>query len=128
MADGDSRLGPILEAFVDGKYYWIPFEHVREVTFTPRKHIMDMVWAPAEFRWLNEGMASGYVPVRYPGSETSADPQIQLGRKTEWSERAENYFSGLGHRTFVTDAAEFGLAEVQSIQFAPSEAPAAAES
>lgn len=124
VADGDSRLGPLLEAFVDGKYYWIPFEHIREVTMSARTHWMDSIWAPAEFRWLNEGMAKGYVPMRYPGSEKSGDAQIQLGRKTEWREQAENFFSGLGHRVLVTDAAEHGLAEIQSIQFSHPPPPA----
>ena len=123
IADGDSRLGPVLEAFVDGKYYWIPFEHIRSVTMSARTHMMDSIWAPAEFRWLNEGMAKGYIPVRYPGSETNADAQIQLGRKTAWNEQAENFFCGLGHRVFVTDAAEFDLAAVRSIEFAHSPAP-----
>ena len=118
-ADGDSRLGPLLEAFVDGKYYWIPFEHIRAVTMSARTHMMDSIYAPAEFRWLNEGMAKGYIPVRYPGSEASTDAQIQLGRKTEWSEQTDNFFCGLGHRVFVTDAAEFDLAEIKSIEFMP---------
>ena len=25
IADADSRLGPILEAMIDGRYYWVPF-------------------------------------------------------------------------------------------------------
>ncbi len=127
LADGDSRLGPLLEAFVDGKYYWIPAEHVREVTLRPRTHLMDSIWAPADFRWLNEGQASGYVPMRYPDSEKSDDALIQLARQTQWQERAENFFCGLGHRTFMTDAAEIPLAEVRSIQFLHPEAPVAAE-
>ena len=28
LADADSRLGPILEAIIDGKYYWVPFHPV----------------------------------------------------------------------------------------------------
>ena len=127
LVDGDSRFGPLIEAFVDGKYYWIPAEHVREITFRPRTHLMDSIWAPADFRWLNEGQASGYLPVRYPDSEKSTDPQIQLARQTQWQERAENFYSGLGHRTFMTDAAEFPLAEIKSIQFLHPEAPVVAE-
>ena len=123
VADGDSRLGPLLEAFIDGKYYWIPFEHIREINLRPRTHMMDSLWAPADFRWLNEGAAAGYIPVRYPGSELSPDPLIQLGRKTEWQEPTENFFCGLGHRTFVTEAAEFGVAEIQSLHFAHPEPP-----
>ncbi len=122
IADGDSRLGPLLEAFIDGKYYWIPFEHIREVNLRARTHMMDSLWAPADFRWLNEGAASGYIPVRYPGSDKSADPQIQLGRQTEWKEQSENFFCGLGHRVFVTDTAEHSLAEIQSLHFMHPEA------
>src|SRR4029077_7988699 len=29
IADADSRLGPILEAIVEGKYYWIPFCRIK---------------------------------------------------------------------------------------------------
>jgi type VI secretion system protein ImpE len=132
VADADSRFGPLLEAFIDGKYYWIPFEHIREMSFRARTHLMDAVWAPADFEWLNEGTASGYVPVRYPGSERSADPLIQLGRKTEWREEADNFYCGLGHRTLATSTADVGLSEVKSIKFSHPEAltapPASADS
>lgn len=123
VADGDSRFGPVLEAFIDGKYYWIPFEHIREINFRPRTHLMDSIWAPADFRWLNKGAAPGYIPVRYPGSEQEADPLIQLGRQTDWRERAEGFFCGLGQRTLVTDAAEFGLLEIKSVRFVQPAVP-----
>ena len=29
IADGDTRLGPVLEAIVNGRYYWIPFDRIR---------------------------------------------------------------------------------------------------
>ncbi len=117
LADGDSRFGPVLEAFMDGKYYWVPFEHLKELRLRPRTHLMDSIWAPVDFVWTNEGRADGYVPVRYPDSEKSADSQVQLGRKTGWREAAENYFLGEGHRSFVSNAAEYGLAELQSVRF-----------
>ena len=31
IADADSRLGPVLEAMIDGRYYWVPFERLRAV-------------------------------------------------------------------------------------------------
>ena len=122
IADGDSRLGPLLEAFVDGKYYWVPFEYLRELSFRPRTHLMDSIWAPVDFEWLNEGKAAGYIPVRYPGSETSADPQIRLGRKTDWEQKEANYYLGLGHRSLVTSEADFALSEIRLIKFAQPEA------
>ena len=32
IADADQRFGPILEAIIDGKYYWVPFSNIREIT------------------------------------------------------------------------------------------------
>ena len=117
LADADSRFGPLLEAYIEGKYYWIPFEHIREINLRPRTHLMDAIWAPADFEWLNEGKASGYVPVRYQGSDKSADPQIQLARKTEWSEKAENFFVGSGHRVLAASTADLDLGEVKLVRF-----------
>ena len=121
VADGDSRLGPLLEAFVDGKYYWVPFEYLRELNFRPRTHLMDSIWAPVDFEWLNEGKAAGYIPVRYPGSETSVDPQIRLGRRTDWEQKEENFYLGLGHRSLVTSEADFALSEIRLIKFVQPE-------
>ena len=117
LADGDSRFGPLLEAYVEGRYYWVPFEHVREVRFRQRTHLMDTIWAPVDFEWLNEGKAAGYIPVRYPGSETHSDPLVRLGRKTDWEQKEENFYLGQGHRSLVSSDVDFALSEVRDIKF-----------
>ena len=126
LADADSRFGPLLEAYIGGKYYWIPFEHIRELNLRPRTHIMDAVWAPADFEWLNEGKASGYIPVRYQGSEKSPDPQIQLARKTEWAEKADNFYLGIGHRVLAASTADFDLGEVKLVRWTHPDVPVTA--
>src|SRR5262249_16554888 len=30
VADADSRLGPVMEAIINGRYYWVPFSRMRE--------------------------------------------------------------------------------------------------
>ena len=30
MADADMRLGPVLEAVINGRYYWVPLVHLVE--------------------------------------------------------------------------------------------------
>ena len=70
IADADSRLGPVLEAVVNGNYYWIPFARIREIVFDPPEDLRDAIWTPAHFVWANGGRAAGLVPTRYPGSET----------------------------------------------------------
>ncbi len=126
VADADSRFGPMIEAYIDGKYFWIPFEHIREINLRPRTHLMDAIWAPADFEWLNEGKATGYVPMRYQGSEQSKDPQIQLARKTEWVEKTENFYLGSGHRVLAASTADFDLGEIRTIRFFHPDVPVTA--
>ena len=47
IADADSRLGPVLEAVIDGKYYWIPFNRVAKVNISRPSDLRDLVWISA---------------------------------------------------------------------------------
>jgi len=121
LMDGDSRLGPMLEVHLQGGYYWIPLHRVRQIRIEPPEDVRDFVWIPAQFMWANGGEANGLIPTRYPGSESSEDNQVRLARKTDWLAAGENGASGLGQRMLFTDAAEYPLLEVRSIQLeAPS--------
>jgi protein involved in temperature-dependent protein secretion len=31
IADADMRLGPVCEAIINGRYYWLPFSHLSRV-------------------------------------------------------------------------------------------------
>ena len=31
IADADMRLGPICEAVINGRYYWLPFVHIARI-------------------------------------------------------------------------------------------------
>lgn len=118
LADGDSRLGPVLEMIVNGQYYWAPMARIRSIVFEPPEDLRDLVWLPATFTWANGGEAVGLVPTRYAGTDSSTDADLLLARKTEWLEiDAENY-RGLGQRVLTTDADEKGLLEVQQIELA----------
>lgn len=115
IADADSRLGPVLEVIVDGKYYWVPFARIRSVRIEPPTDLRNLVWTTAQFVWANGGASPGLIPTRYPGSEGTADPALQLARKTAWQEHSGETFVGLGQRTVATDSAELPLHEVKSI-------------
>ncbi len=116
IADGDSRLGPVLEAIVDGKLYWIPFHRIRAVEVTEPVDLRDKIWIPAQFQWANGGQVVGFLPVRYPGSENSDDPAIRLSGKTEWIQATENCYHGLGQKTLTTDTGDFALLDVRKIE------------
>jgi type VI secretion system protein ImpE len=114
--DGDSRLGPVLEAIVNGRYYWVPFHRIRTIRLEEPEDLRDLVWMPAYFTWANEGEAVGLIPTRYPGSESSPDPDIRRARRTEWIEQGAETYSGLGQRMFFTDAGEYSLMDVRRIE------------
>jgi type VI secretion system protein ImpE len=118
IADADSRLGPILEVVLEGGYYWVPFERIQRIVIEAPADARDLVWLPAQITWANEGEAIGFLPARYPGSETSADNAIRLGRKTEWRSLSGDQYAGSGQRVLTTDADEVGLLELRELTLA----------
>lgn len=117
IADADSRLGPVLEVILNGRYYWVPFDQVSDIKFTAVTDLRDLVWLPAHFTWVNGGEAFGLIPSRYPGSEKASDPGLQLARKTEWIELAEGVTIGTGQRMLATDQNEYALFDIRSVHF-----------
>ena len=113
IADADPRLGPVLEAVLDGTYYWIPMQHVAALQMEAPVDLRDQVWLPADFTWTNGGTSVGFIPSRYPGS-AAADPQLALARRTEWTE-CGGWAFGLGQRMFATDAAELPLLDLRRL-------------
>ena len=118
IADADPRLGPMLEVHLEGRYYWIAFKHIQAIELTPPTELRDLVWAAAKFTWTNGGEAVGFLPARYPGSESDPDGAVRLGRKTEWRETAPGVSTGVGQRVLATDQAETPLLEIKSLTFA----------
>ena len=119
IADADPRLGPILEAFIDGKYYWVPFHRIATVEIEPPADLRDQAWLPARFTWANEGRSEGFIPTRYPGSAEAADPALALARRTEFA-GSEEWPLGLGQRMLATDAGEHPLLDIRHIAITPA--------
>lgn len=117
IADADSRLGPTLEAIVNGKYYWIPFEQILEIRIEKPVNLRDVVWASATFTWSNQGQAAGLIPSRYAGSEAEPDSSLRMGRKTDWKDIGGGLFTGIGQRMLATDQGEYPLLEVREVSF-----------
>jgi len=117
IADADSRLGPVLEAVVNGRYYWIPFCRIAKITLEPPVDLRDLVWTPAQFLWTNGGGSVGLIPSRYPGSELSTDTLLRMARKTEWAEPADGEFHGMGQRMLTTDLDDYSLFEIRELAF-----------
>ena len=117
LADADMRLGPVLEAFVNGKYYWVPLARLARIKIEPPEDLRDCVWLPAQLQFQNGGESLALIPTRYVGSEASPDGALQLARKTEWRELTDGVWAGAGQRVLGSDAGEYPIMEVREIHF-----------
>ena len=114
IADADQRFGPILEAIIDGKYYWVPFNNIKEISMEPPADLRDLVWMPATLTLAAGAQKVALLPVRYPGTETSGNNPAMLSRATDWIEKGDMTV-GLGQRLLATDIGETPLLEVRKI-------------
>jgi type VI secretion system protein ImpE len=116
IADADVRLGPVCEAIVNGKYYWIPFERLTRIEVEAPTDLRDLIWAPAKLTFQNGGEQVAFLPARYPGSEVSQDDDIRLSRKTEWRDLGSDTHVGMGQRMLATDSGETAILEARLIE------------
>lgn len=116
IADADSRLGPVFEVIINGRYGWLPMQHVGELVIEPVADLRDLVWAPAHLTFANGGETVALLPVRYAGTPLAEGGMLAMARQTEWVELGgSSQYRGLGQRLFTTDNEERGLLEVHRI-------------
>ena len=113
LAETDARLGPVLEAVVNGRYYWIPFHRLQKIEIEAPTDLRDTVWTAATLTTANGGEVVALIPTRYNETIASTDGALLLARRTEWTEAGY----GLGQRMFATDVADYALMDVRSIEF-----------
>lgn len=122
IADADSRLGPVLEAVINGRYYWVPFSRLLKIEIEKPADLRDVVWTPAHLQFANGGESVALIPTRYPGSEAADDGSIALARKTLWEEIGPDAHRGLGQRMLATDIDDVPLMDVRTISLTIAEA------
>ncbi len=115
IADADSRLGPVLEAIINGRYYWLPFSRLSRIDIEAPEDLRDVVWMPAHLQFANGGESVGLIPTRYVGSEHTDDGLLALARKTVWHQAGEDAHHGLGQRLITTEAEDTPLMEIRRI-------------
>ena len=117
IADGDMRIGPVFELFVDGKYYWVQSDRICSIEFEPISDLRDKVWRSAKIQWSNGGDSYGFMPSRYPHhSEPSSEREL-LGAVTQWHPLTDDFFIGKGQKVLCTDSAEYSVLDVSLINF-----------
>ena len=133
LADADARLGPVVEAIINGKYYWVPISRLMRIEIDKPADLRDFVWAPATLTLENGAANVALIPTRYPGTERETNAALRLARATDWREQPGGAWHGVGQRMLTTDQAECALLDVRVLAFdtelvesAPSQADAAA--
>ncbi|MES2717017.1 MAG: type VI secretion system accessory protein TagJ [Pseudomonadota bacterium] len=118
FADADTRLGPVVEAVINGRYCWVPVNRLAELRFEPPTDLRDRVWTAAQFLFSNGGETVAFVPTRYAGTALDVGP-LALAQRTDWAEPQPGTCIGSGQRCFATDVADLPLMDLRSVQLRP---------
>lgn len=118
FADQDTRFGAQLECFLHGKYYWLPFSQIKELTIesAPQTHT-DVLYPKAKVALANEGVVDLFLFARYPFKEPPEDERLCLNRRTVWQEINDYTVCGAGQRVFCTDSGDYPLLELRTLEF-----------
>ncbi len=116
IADADMRLGPVLEAVVNGRYFWLPFSAIGSLTMEAPVDLRDAVWTAATLNLINGGEVVALIPTRYPGTAPGRDGAARLARATTWSDAGADTYVGTGQRLLTTDQGDFALMDIRSLR------------
>lgn len=119
LMDGDARLGPVCEAIVNGRYFWLPFSAIAEIRFQAPASVTDLVWRHAMVRLGDGSEQVCQIPARYP-LPPACDERFMLGRATEWQPLDDDgaLYQGLGQKVWLNDNDEFPLLSLDVVSFA----------
>jgi type VI secretion system protein ImpE len=116
IVDSDSRFGPVCEVITAGHYRWVPFADLAAWRVSQPTQSVDLVWAPCALTLVDGSIIHGFMPARYPGSETGSDA-VRLGRETVWRDIGRTGVVALGQKTWTTDLGDFSLFELAHAEF-----------
>ncbi len=121
VRDMDDLLGSQLEVFAGGRYLWLPFERISDLKIEEPRHLLDLLWLPAQLTDSGGATSSVHLPVLYESSHQGEDPRTATGRMTEWHDSGGEHMRGCGQRLFGwaqkdTELTEIGILETRSLQ------------
>ena len=115
--DGDDILGPFLEVFFQGDYYWLAFEQIHYLEIQPPRTLRDLIWTPVAIELRDRPRCDVFVPVQYYGSHQHPDDLVKLGRMTDWKALGSEVLLGMGQRTFFAGDEQYPLLEIKKVEF-----------
>jgi type VI secretion system protein ImpE len=127
IEDADPRVGARLELMAGGRYMWIPFAYVQALHQDPPKQLRDLRWTPARVSSSTAvkevELGEVLLPALTPMAWKQEDPELRLGRATDWEEAPDGDYLPVGQKLLRVDGELIPLLEVRDLVIDP---PAAA--
>lgn len=124
LRDLDDLCASFLEVLTNnGKYYWLAIERVERLEFFAPEHPRDLLWRRTHLVMRDGPEGEVYLTALYPGSETSSDDRIRLGRATEWIGGDGSPVRGLGQRMFLIGDESRSILEFKELTLSGVVAP-----
>ena len=124
ISDADPRIGARLELYAAGQYTWIPFSQLSTIRIEPPRRLRDLLWIPASVRpaATNAALEIGEVllPALTPHAWRSTDPEVRLGRVTDWEERPDGTEVPVGQKLLRVDGELIPILEVRELEISPA--------
>lgn len=121
--DLDDLLAGVLEVLTsNGKYYWIPYQRIKQLKFHSAEHTLDLLWRRAHIEIDQDGPSGEvYIPAIYvPPAEGMSD-EARLGRCTDWLGGEDGMTRGVGQRMFLAGDEALTIMDIQELHFASLE-------
>lgn len=117
IRDADDLLGPVLEVFSGPTYYWLPWAHLQYLEIPRVRTLRDLLWVPAKLATFDGQLGEVFLPNLYPGTASSPDDLLRLGRKTDWIGEETGIVRGIGRKLFLTGEEARTLPEMDVVRF-----------
>ena len=117
FVDIDISLSFFLETIVHERYILVPFESIRELSITPPKSLLDLIWLTARVTTWEGLNLNCFLPVLYPESYLHEDDRVKLGRMTDWTMEKGPCSRGMGQHLFLIGDEEVGIVDIREVLF-----------
>ncbi len=122
IADADLRFGPSVEAIIAGKWGLLPFDSIEYIRSKGPQDLRDTLWLPVQVGFKSGQSVAGFLPTRYPLTESKGQPGDILARSTQWVDAATigqgSGEAGIGqHVLTLSGGEEHGLLSLRNLTF-----------
>jgi type VI secretion system protein ImpE len=113
--DCDDLFGTVIEVMAQNAYFWVPLEQVETIQLTPPKTPRDLIWRPGRLE-MKESAGNVFLPTLYPMTHEASDPNLKLGRLTDWKTVEGGPTLGVGTHLFLVDDHDISILEWKTLE------------